>query len=78
VVEHCQTCGGDGRLKITSCPKSLIDSDVVSICHLVDHYDEGHRPVSGGVYDQTRAFCRALRLLKSEDSHWAVRRAAKT
>lgn len=64
--DACPTCGGRGRVRIEGCVRKQIRPetwDLLEMCHFTDG---GTWPVSGGVLDQTAAYLRAYRWVRSE------------
>lgn len=72
---ECPICGGDGcdecdggEYAVTSCPKLLVDSELVETIELAGMYEKGLPPVEGGVLDQSHWFAAACRFIWSEQA----------
>lgn len=67
----CETCNGIGRIEIASCPKRLVDSEMVVVLDLADLMKEGLPPIAGGVLDQSAWFVNAAKY------HWQEKNRAQ-
>ncbi len=63
--EGCDSCTG-GSVRIDGCPNAYCAS-VVPAINLVELFEKGLPPVTGGVLDQSASFLNAARFFASED-----------
>lgn len=67
--EHgCSECDEEGWIRITQCPKTIVDREIMSFIELADYAKNGLFPVSGGALEQSQSFLAACRFLWSEDN----------
>lgn len=62
----CDECNGTGRFAIESCPKELIESDIVRVAQAAEDMKNGHLPIAGGTLDQAAWVMSAIRTMNSE------------
>lgn len=64
----CDVCGVEGWVKITECPRKIVDRDTMNFIELADFAKDGAFPVAGGTLDQSQSFLVACRYLFNEDA----------
>lgn len=63
--QGCSECSG-GTFEVEGCPNTYCSS-VINAIDLIDLFDKGLPPVTGGVLDQSASFIHAARFLESEE-----------
>ena len=49
---ECDRCNGRGSVEITTCPKAMIDYDMMDTINLATFAEKGFLPEPGGILDQ--------------------------
>lgn len=57
-------------VRIDTCPRQWVGSDVWELLTYADLYAKGNPPVAGGALDQTQWFVDACRIAWSEEATW--------
>jgi len=64
----CEFCDNEGWLKITQCPQSEFEVNMMEFLELADFAKQGSFPIIGGTLDQSKSFLTACRFLWSEEA----------
>lgn len=64
--EGCKYCDNTGEFRVIGCPNKFC-SDMVPAIGLIELFNRGLPPVSGGVLDQSAWFIEAVQRLKLEE-----------
>lgn len=64
----CEMCDHTGYVEIASCPKKMIDGDLLSAIRMADLMKQGLPPVAGGVLDQSAWFVSFYECFRSESN----------
>jgi hypothetical protein len=61
----CERCH-DGRVTITTCPKTLVDQTTLDVVRLCDARRDGILPIAGGLLDQSATAVQAMEFYLSD------------
>jgi hypothetical protein len=64
--QPCEKCGGAGEIRISSCPKKLIETDAIDLIEAARFLEDGILPIQAGYLDQTAAFLDGVRFYRGE------------
>lgn len=77
---QCTACGGsgcdecqDGYVRVATCPKEWIGTEIWRTMLFSDLYQKGNPPVAGGALDQTNWFLQFCMLAWSEEAYWKAK-----
>lgn len=64
----CATCGGEGTIRLTSCPLETVPAEAFETVDLAGLLEKGLPPVAGGMLDQAKVFLDAARFVWNEEA----------
>lgn len=68
--DNCEACGGGGKQRLTTCPKTIPDAATWRVIQLSEFAERGAFPIAGGVLDQSQSFLDACRICWRENDYW--------